>query len=110
MYQELHASQGNGMRFHHWQISYYFILFTLYIIKIRDGSVPKMCLSVGRQSKTVPIQGLRAFVHSIQQTRMFPLHNIAIKVPNCTKYEINMCSFFSDFRFVSNILSFPSII
>ena len=40
---------------------------------------------------------------------MFPLHNIAIKVPKCTKYEVKLVTS-SYFLFVSNILSFPSSI
>ena len=49
-------------------------------IAARDGSVPKMCSSGGRQSKTIPIPGLRVLVLP-NQTWMFPVYNIAIKVP-----------------------------
>ena len=59
-----------------------------------------MCTSRGRQCKPVPISGLRILVHP------FPLDDITIKVPKCTKYEINM----HIFCFISHILSFPSIL
>ena len=59
----------------------------------RDGLVPKMRTSGGRQSKTVPIPGFRVLVHP-NQIWMFPLHDITIKVPKCTTYEINVYNFF----------------
>ena len=62
-------------------------------IFIRDGSVSKMCTSGGRQCKTVPILELRVLVHP-NQTWIFPLNNIAIKVPKWTKYERNLYNFF----------------
>ena len=65
-----------------------------------------MCMSGGHQCKTVPIAGRRPLGHP-NQTWVFPLHNIAVKMPKCTKYEIKAYNFF---RFlVLNILSFPSI-
>ena len=63
------------------------------VINIRDGSVSKMCTSGGRQCKTVPIPELRVLVHP-NQTWIFPLNNIAIKVPKWTKYERNLYNFF----------------
>ena len=59
----------------------------------RDGSVSKMCTSGGRQCKTVPIPELRVLVHP-NQTWIFPLNDIAIKVPKWTKYERNLYNFF----------------
>ena len=58
-----------------------------------------MCTSGVHQCKTAPIQGLHVLVHH-KQTWMFSLHDIAIKVAKCTKYDIK----------AYNILSFPSII
>ena len=49
----------------------------------------------GRQYKTVPIP-----VYP-KQTWMFPLHDIAIKVAKCTKYEITA---YDCFKF---LVSFP---
>ena len=58
-----------------------------------DGSVSKMCISVGRQCKTVPIPGLRILVNP-NQTWTFALTDIAIKVPKCKKYDTNVYNFF----------------
>ena len=41
-------------------------------LDIRNGLVPKMCTSGGRQCKTVPILGFRVLVHP-NQTWMFLL-------------------------------------
>ena len=76
------------------------------MVFIRDGSVPKMCTSGGRQCKTVPIPGLRVLVHP-NQTWLFPLNDITIKV---AKNMRKTCIISSDFLFVPNILSFPSIL
>ena len=65
----------------------------VYRVETSNGSVSKMCISGGSQCKTLPILGLRILVHPYQ-TWMFPLNNIAIKVPKCTKYERNVYSFF----------------
>ena len=62
------------------------------IVKSRDGSVPKMCTSGGRQCKTVPIPGLYILVNP-NQTWTFPLNKIAIKVPKYTKYEVKANNF-----------------
>ena len=37
--------------------------------------------------------GTPLFVHP-KQTWMFPLHDISIKVPKCTKYDIKAYNFF----------------
>ena len=63
------------------------------IVNTRDESVQNMCTSGGRQCKTVPIQELHVLLHP-KQTWTFPLNEIAIKVPKCTKYETNLCIFF----------------
>ena len=52
-----------------------------------------MCTLVVRQCKTIPILGLRALVHP-NETWMFPLNDIAIKVPKCPKYERNLYNLF----------------
>ena len=62
-------------------------------LSTRDGSVPKMCTSGGRQCKTVPIPELRVLVHP-NQTWTFPLNDIAIKFPKWPKYERNLYNFF----------------
>ena len=62
-------------------------------VNCRDGSVSKMCTSGGRQCKTVPIPELHVLVHP-NQTWIFPLNDIAIKVPKWTKYERNLYNFF----------------
>ena len=51
--------------------------------------------SEGRQGKSVPISGFvfLFLVHS-NQTWMFPLNGITIKVSKCTKYGIKVCNFF----------------
>ena len=68
-------------------------LICLFGVLRRDGSVSKMCTSGGRQCKTVPIPELRVLVHP-NQTWIFPLNDIAIKVPKWTKYERNLYNFF----------------
>ena len=50
----------------------------------------------------------RVLVHP-KQTWTVPHNDIAIKVPKCTKYGLK-CIISSHFWFLSNILSFPSII
>ena len=67
-----------------------------------------MCTSGGRQCKAIPILGLHVLVHP-KQTWTFPLHDIAIKVAKGAKHEIKLI-ISSDFLFVPNILSFPSVI
>ena len=63
------------------------------IVLIRDGSVPKMCTSGGRQSKTAPILGLHILLHP-NQTWTFPVNDIAIKISKRTKFVIIMYIFF----------------
>ena len=65
-----------------------------------------MCISGGHQCKTIPIPGFHVSGHP-KQTWTFPLNDIAIEVPKCTKYKINVYEFF---RFLIYILSFPSIL
>ena len=60
----------------------------------REGPVPKMCTLGARQCKNVPIPGLRILVHS-NQTMTFPVNEITIKVPKCTKYRIKTWDIFS---------------
>ena len=66
------------------------------ILQYRDELVSKMCTSGGRQCKTVPIPGLRILVHPNQTWTfwMFPLKDIAIKVPKWAKYARNLYNFF----------------
>ena len=60
-----------------------------------------------------PMQNLTDFrtppSSTAKTTWTFSLNDIAIKVPKCTKYGINACNIFI-FWFLSNILSFPSIV
>ena len=76
----------------------------------RDGLVSKMCTSGCRQCKTVLIPGLRVLVHP-NQTWMFPLYKIAIKVPKYTKYDVKANNFFiflvssQYFKFSFNFMS-----
>ena len=71
----------------------------------RDGSVSKMRTSGGRQIKTAPILRLRTLVHP-NQTWMFPLYKMALKIPKCTKCEINSHNFF---QFVVSLVCFQNL-
>ena len=77
------------------------------LLLIREGSVPRMCTSGGRQCESIRIAGLEILVHP-NQTWMFSFYDITIKMAKCTKYEIDSIS--SDLGFVHSILSFLLII